>query len=118
MELDIIEDGGRRIGLIRLHGEFGAHAMEEFRRHLGTLMVPGKDVRHYVIDFTHAGGFDRTVTGSLLSVLKRIRDMQGDIRLSGIGPKVGEALSLAKLDEVFRIHGTRGEAVRSYREVI
>jgi anti-anti-sigma factor len=115
MELDVIEDEGKRIGLVRIQGDFGRATLDEFRRHLGALMVPGKDIKHYVMDFKLVETFDRSVTGGMLSVLKHIREMQGDIRLSNLQPEVRTILSYAKVDEIFHTYETRGEAVRSYR---
>ncbi len=118
MQVDIVEDEGRCIGLVRVQGGFGTAVLDEFRRYLGVMMAPDKNVRHYVMDLARVDDFDRASIGSFLFVLRRIRDMEGDIRLSCIQPEVGEVLSFAKADEIFRIYKTRGEAVRSYREVV
>lgn len=116
MEVDIIQDEGRDIGLVRVRGTLCSQTVDRFRGLVATMMVPGKEVKHYVMDFKQTDAVDLTVLGSLLSILKHIRAMNGDVRLACLRPEIKTELEKTKVHTAFESYATRGEAVRSYRD--
>lgn len=115
MEFDIIQDADVNIGLARVRGTLCSETVDRFRGLVATLMMPGKDVRYYVLDFKQADVVDHTVLGSLLSIQKHIRGMNGDVRLACLKPGIRMKLEQTKVLTAFETYATRGEAVRSYR---
>jgi anti-anti-sigma factor len=50
----------------------------------------------------------------MVSTLKAVKRVNGDLRLANPSPRVEEVLRLAGLTSIFSIHRTRDEAVASF----
>jgi anti-anti-sigma factor len=116
MLIDIISEGDISISLVRIEGKFTSATINDFRDHIATMMAPGKNVRNYVVDLKHVDSIDSAVLGSLMSILMRVRALQGDIRLACLQSGPRRTLDIIDADEVFRTYETRGEAARSYQD--
>jgi len=52
---------------------------------------------------------------AMVSTLKSVKRVNGDLRLANPSPRVEEVLRLAGLTSIFSIHPTRDEAVASFK---
>ena len=50
----------------------------------------------------------------LINANKKIKDQNGQLRLSGIKPQIYEVFVITKLNKLFRIYGSREEAMGSF----
>ena len=57
---------------------------------------------------------DSSGLGSPISCLRQLNGRRGDFRLCGLSPTVQALFELMRLQRVFRIFGTRPEAVASF----
>lgn len=66
-----------------------------------------------VLDFTAVGHMSSSALGMLITLLKRIREKHGQLRLCGIQPSIYEVFTITRLNEIFQILPTRQEAIES-----
>ena len=67
-----------------------------------------------VVDLSEVNYVASAGLKALLSGLRRARLLNGDVRLAALDPRVAEVFEMAGFDQVFAIHSTRDEAVKSY----
>jgi len=70
--------------------------------------------RKFVIDFSNTGYIDSSGLGVLVSLSKKIREQGGELRLSSLNEDLRTLFELTKLDTLFRITGTREEALEGF----
>lgn len=70
--------------------------------------------RKFLIDFTRTGYIDSSGLGVLVSLSKKIRDEGGDLRLAGLNEDLRTLFELTKLDTLFAISDTAGEALAAF----
>ena len=62
-----------------------------------------------VLDLSNVSFIDSTGLGALVGILKRIGN-RGDVTISGLQPAPAQMFRLTRMDKVFRIFRTSGEA--------
>jgi len=67
-----------------------------------------------VFDLGRVGFVDRAGLAALLSCLKHIVAIGGDLKLCATTPRVQHTFESTRLPKIIEIHPTRGEAVSSY----
>ena len=69
-----------------------------------------------LLDFSTVDHLSSAALGALINVNNRIRQKNGQLRLANIKPQIFEVFVITKLNKLFRIHGTRGEALASFAQ--
>lgn len=75
------------------------------------------DAREYpkvLIDFSNVDHLSSAALGMLINVNNRIRQKNGQLRLSNIKPQIFEVFVITKLNKHFKIMPTRDEALASF----
>ncbi len=67
--------------------------------------------REFVVDFAETGYIDSSGLGVLVSLSKKIREQDGELRLSGLNEDLRTLFELTKLDTLFAISDTREGAL-------
>jgi anti-sigma B factor antagonist len=67
-----------------------------------------------LLDFANVEHLSSAALGMLISINKRIREKNGQLRLANIQPQIFEVFVITKLNKVFRILPTREEAAASF----
>ena len=67
--------------------------------------------RIFVIDFANTGYIDSSGLGVLVSLSKKVREHDGELRLSSLNEDLRTLFELTKLDTLFRIADTREAAL-------
>lgn len=70
--------------------------------------------RKFVIDFSRTGYIDSSGLGVLVSLSKKIREQDGDLRLAGLNEDLQTLFELTKLDTLFAITKTPEEALAAF----
>jgi anti-sigma B factor antagonist len=70
--------------------------------------------RRMLIDFSGTGYIDSSGLGALVSISKRVREAGGELRLSGLNEDLRSLFELTKLDTLFTISETPGQALTSF----
>ena len=114
MDIEISIRGESKVGLISVAGELSGASVDKFRTHVAALLSPRKNVRHYVIDLTHVDFIDSAGLGSLIAILKRIRDLKGDVKLACLQSGPRSVFEVTRTDKFFDIYDTLNEAMSSF----
>ena len=67
-----------------------------------------------LLDFATVDHLSSAALGMLINVNKRVRERNGQLRLANIKPQIFEVFVITKLNKLFRITGTRPEALASF----
>ena len=70
--------------------------------------------RKFVIDFANTGYIDSSGLGVLVSLSKKIREQDGQLRLASLNEDLRTLFELTKLDTLFEITESREEALRGF----
>lgn len=70
--------------------------------------------RKFIVDFTRTGYIDSSGLGVLVSLSKKIREQNGDLRLAGLNEDLQTLFELTKLDTLFTITRTTQEALAAF----
>ena len=70
--------------------------------------------RNFILDFSKVEFVDSSFIGALVSGLKKITNMKGDLKLVGLQPSVRVMFELTRLNKVFEIFDNIADAQTSY----
>lgn len=85
---------------------------KEFRRDIEALIEPNAKV---VLDLTKVNFVDSSGCGAILSYLRQLNTVGGDLKLCGISKSVRALFQLVRMHRIFDILNTRDEAVKAYQ---
>jgi anti-sigma B factor antagonist len=69
--------------------------------------------RKFLVDFAQTGYIDSSGLGVLVSLSKKIRELNGELRLANLNDDLRTLFELTKLDTLFRIAESRERGVES-----
>ncbi|MCL2700928.1 MAG: STAS domain-containing protein [Phycisphaerae bacterium] len=87
-------------------------AITQIHEQLAALLGPVAAPK-LVMDFARVAHMSSSALGMLITLHKRIREKQGELRLCGISPSIYEVFVITRLNEIFQISKTRPEALAS-----
>jgi phosphate acetyltransferase len=70
--------------------------------------------RKFLIDFTNTGYIDSSGLGVLVSLSRKIREMDGELRLAGLNEDLRTLFELTKLDSLFNIADSPAAALAGF----
>ena len=70
--------------------------------------------KKFLIDFARTGYIDSSGLGALVSLSKRVRELGGELRLSGLNEDLRSLFELTKLDTLFAIADTPEQALANF----
>ena len=79
-------------------------------------MVDEEPQPKLLLDFSTVDHLSSAALGALININNRIKAKNGQLRLANIKPQIFEVFVITKLNKLFRIHGTRGEALASFTQ--
>lgn len=86
---------------LRLIGEMDAGTIDVFRTAIVEVSESGTE--RVVLDLGELDFIDSTGLGGLVGALRRFRDLDGDVTLANVRPRVAKLLELTGLDKAFTI---------------
>jgi anti-sigma B factor antagonist len=92
-----------------VHGDSDLHTAPELKERLR--MVVDDGATNVVLDLSGVTFIDSTSLGVLLGSMRRIRELDGQLRLVAPGPEVRRIFELTLLDRVFPLDESRGDAL-------
>lgn len=86
------------------------------RQELKTLVQEGLDRgdRKFLIDCSRTGYIDSSGLGALVTLSKRVREVNGDLRIAGLNEDLRALFELTKLDSLFHISPTVPDALAGF----
>ena len=76
-------------------------------------IVAGAAVPKMVVDFRNVTNMSSSALGMLITLHKRIREANGQLRLCNIQPTIEEVFKITRLNEIFQICKNQNDAVAS-----
>ena len=98
---------------IILTGRFDASVAQKFKETINALLT--KNNTHYVIDLAGVDYMDSGGLGSLVASLRRVREKDGEIKLSSPNNKVRKVFELTRTHRIFDIYDNNDIAVQSFQ---
>jgi len=74
-------------------------------------LVAKEESPKFILDFTSVGHMSSSALGMLITLHKRVREKNGQLRLSGIQPPIYEVFAITRLNEIFHICQSKEEAL-------
>ena len=86
------------------------------RQELKTLVQEGLDrgERKFLIDCSRTGYIDSSGLGALVTLSKRVREANGELRIAGLNEDLRALFELTKLDTLFHIAPSAEEALAGF----
>jgi anti-sigma B factor antagonist len=110
MKIESIVDDS--VTIIALVGRFDASVVTMFKKFVDDLET--KEQANYVVDLAEVDYIDSGGLGCLVSFLRRVRQNDGDIKVSTLSDKVRSVFEITRLHRIFEIYDERSAAVRSF----
>lgn len=70
--------------------------------------------RKFLVDFSETGYIDSSGLGVLVSLSKKVREVDGQLRLAGLNDDLRTLFELTKLDTLFAIDETADQALAAF----
>src|SRR5205085_737928 len=93
--------------------ELDAGNADQFRRDVAPVL---KDCRKLVLDLDRVQFVDSRGCGAILSCLKQLSTVGGDLKLCGVTAPVRMVFELIRMNKLCEIVGTREEAVQAFEK--
>ena len=81
-------------------------------KQLNDLVAQNPKIR-MILDFVNVTNMSSSALGMLITLHKRVREADGQLRLCNIQPAIQEVFKITRLDEIFHICTSKGEALDS-----
>ena len=76
-------------------------------------VVASNDKPKMILDFANVSHMSSSALGMLITLHKRVREKNGQLRLCNIQPGIYEVFVITRLNEIFQIARSRAEALQS-----
>ncbi len=100
------------VAVIQVEGQLIVGNRQELKDLAQQMVDRGE--RKILIDFARTGYIDSSGLGALVSISKKIREVDGELRLSGLNEDLRSLFELTKLDTLFEIAETPAQALASF----
>lgn len=96
-------DDNQKVWDVIISGEIDIYNSNELREHLISLIEKSKNSIH--MDFSRLEYIDSTGLGSLVSILKRVKEYNGYISIKNLTPNIQKVFKITNLGLLFKIEG-------------
>jgi len=108
--LTIEEVGGVKIVTLSDQRILDELSIAKIGKHLNDLVLQNPKI---ILDFVNVTNMSSSALGMLITLHKRVREAGGELRLCNIQPTIQEVFKITRLDEIFQICVSKGEAIDS-----
>ena len=112
--LDVSETDGVTVARFTERKMLDEMAIAEIGQELSSLIADRRSPK-LVLDFSGVSHMSSSALGMLITLHKRMKDKDGQLRLACIESKIYEVFVITRLNEIFEIHSTVDSAVESLR---
>jgi len=81
-----------------------------------TTLIDERPNPKILLDFSSVDHLSSAALGMLLNANKRVKERNGQLRLTNIKPQIYEVFVITKLNKLFRILNTRAEGLASFTQ--
>lgn len=78
-------------------------------------LIDERETPKLLIDFANVDHLSSAALGMLININSKVKAKNGSLRLANIRPTIRDVFVITKLDKLFKILGTREEALASFQ---
>lgn len=112
MELNVSKKGD--VAVIKCSGSLDADNIAAFKKAAYDILEKG--TVKFVLDASHIDFVDSMGLGVLISLLRRVKQKDGDIKIAALTPDVKTIFKITKLYRLFDVYDEPKEAVERFKE--
>ena len=112
--IDVKLNSNGSVWVVTIQGELTTVSVDEFRKNVAIFMADAGNTHQYVIDLGMVDFIDSAGLGSLLSLVKRVRDMRGDVKLARLQSAPQKLFSVVRAYNHFDVYESVQHAVDSF----
>ncbi|MBI4503100.1 MAG: STAS domain-containing protein [Gemmatimonadetes bacterium] len=98
--------------VVTVDGQLIVGNRQELKQKITEALEAGE--RKFLIDFTNTGYIDSSGLGVLVSLSRKIREADGELRLAGLNEDLRTLFELTKLDSLFSIADSPAAALAGF----
>ncbi|MBN1596500.1 STAS domain-containing protein [candidate division FCPU426 bacterium] len=102
------------VAVISLINDIDMQEVVNIRNTIAQIICSG--CHQLVLDLSRVQHINATGIGILAESLRRIRQLQGDLKLAGLNPQLRNVFALTGMDKFFHIYHNRHAAVQSFKK--
>lgn len=106
------KEEGKGVVVLGVDGQLIVGNRHELKQKVLDALEAGE--RKFLIDFTETGYIDSSGLGVLVSLSKKIREVEGQLRLAGLNDDLHTLFELTKLDTLFAIDESVDKALAAF----
>jgi anti-sigma B factor antagonist len=80
-----------------------------------TEMVEQQTYPRLLLNFENVDHMASAALGTLLTINKKVRQKDGQLKLSNISPQIYEVFVITKLNKLFQIYKTNDDAIKAFK---
>lgn len=110
--MEIVDEKMDGVNVLRLEGRLDASSAKDLKEKVGAL---AREKRlNLVIDMAAIDFIDSSGLGSLVSSLRSVNKLGGDIKIASLQDQVRAIFELTRLHRIFQIFNEREDAIKSF----
>ncbi|MDD5556303.1 MAG: STAS domain-containing protein [bacterium] len=113
-KMEVLVREADRVGIIEVAGEIDIYNCGEIRKLIDAYI--SRKIHRIIVDMGRVTYIDSSTIGLLLSEQKRLKELNGGLRLLNITGAPRNVLEMARLESVFDIHADEASAIGSFGE--
>lgn len=110
MDIQVEQKGA--VAILRCAGSLDAETVAKFKRTAQGLFEQG--VGRFVLDAQELTFIDSMGLGALISLMRRVRQQDGEVKVAGLSRDVHSIFEITRLHRVFDICGSAAEACQKF----
>jgi anti-sigma B factor antagonist len=112
MKYELIEEG--EISILRIHEpRLIYECLDPIQEKFISLVESGK--KKIIIDFSDVDYIDSFAVGFVMDMYRRVNAKDGELKLTGLQPRVRKILTITRVDNVIDIKPTVEDALRAFQ---
>ncbi|HPQ80584.1 MAG TPA: STAS domain-containing protein [bacterium] len=112
MNIDVVQQGD--VQIMRCGGSLDADTVAAFKK-VAYDLVGGGSTR-FVVDCTDLKFIDSMGLGVLISLLRRVRSRDGDVKVAGLSEEVKTIFEITRLHRLFDVCADSNTAIRQFNK--
>ncbi|MDD2485310.1 MAG: STAS domain-containing protein [bacterium] len=100
------------IAVVEIGGEMDVFTSPAIKKKVTEVIDSGR--RFIIMDLGGVTYIDSTGLGLLISILKRVREKEGDLKIVGVTKQVQKVLDITGLNKILEIKSNVGEAIKDW----
>ena len=110
--MEIVDEKMDGVNVLRLEGRLDASSAKDLKEKVGALVREKR--LNLVIDMAAIDFIDSLGLGSLISSLRSVNKLGGDIKIASLQDQVRAIFELTRLHHIFEIFNEREDAIKSF----